>query len=414
MIDSTTLLLALAGQTLVFGVVLFLARRNTTDPTTGRADEVVAARLDGLDRTMQAHFQGMTTQGEQQRQALDATVAQMHEIRKETGERVTVLTAQVREQLDTMRRENEQRLEQMRQTVDEKLTGTLNTRITESFASVSERLEKVHAGLGEMQTLATGVGDLKKVMTNVRVRGTWGEYQLGALLEQFLTEQQFERNYRPREESREVVEFAIRFPGRNGDGSPVFLPVDSKFPIEDFARLVEASDTGDQELVHAARTALVRAVKACAKDIRDKYIHPPTTTDFGVLFLPTESLYAEVVREGGLVEELLRVYQVHLAGPTTLAALLTSFRVGFQSIAIEQRAGEIRDLLGVVRMEFRKFNEVIDKVEKNMLTATKALEDGRRRTRVMERSLKQIEMPDATRAAQLLAPELEEEPSETD
>jgi DNA recombination protein RmuC len=414
MIDSTTLFIALAGQALVLGAVLFLTRRNGSDQATGRTDEVVAARLDGLDRTMQAHFQGMNAQGEQQRQSLDATVAQMHEIRKETGERVTLLTTQVREQLDTMRRENEQRLEQMRQTVDEKLTGTLNTRITESFASVSERLEKVHAGLGEMQILATGVGDLKKVMTNVRVRGTWGEYQLSALLEQFLTEQQFERNYRPREDSREVVEFAIRFPGRNGDGSPVYLPVDSKFPIEDFARLIEASDTGDQEAVVVARSALVRAVKTCAKEIRNKYIHPPTTTDFGVLFLPTESLYAEIVREGGLVEELLRVYQVHLAGPTTLAALLTSFRVGFQSIAIEQRAGEIRDLLGVVRMEFRKFNEVIDKVEKNMLTATKALEDGRRRTRVMERSLKEIEMPGAARAAELLGAEAVEEADESE
>lgn len=373
MIDTTVLAIALAAQALLIGVILFVTRRTATPPSTAGTEAVVGARLDGLDRTMQTHFQAMTAQGEQQRQALDA-----------------------------MRREHEQRLEAMRQTVDEKLTQTLNTRITESFASVSERLEKVHAGLGEMQSLATGVGDLKKVMTNVRVRGTWGEYQLGALLEQFLTEQQFERNYHPRADAREVVEFAIRFPGRTGDGTPVFLPVDSKFPVEDFARLVEASETGDAEAVSAARSALVRAVKLCAKEIRDKYIHPPTTTDFGVLFLPTESLYAEVVREAGLIEELLRVHQVHLAGPTTLAALLTSFRVGFQSIAIEQRAGEIRDLLGVVRQEFRKFNEVIDKVERNMQTATKALEDGRRRTRAMERSLKQIELPDAARAAQLL------------
>lgn len=373
MIDSTVLIVALAGQALLIGIILFITRRNTTPPQTAGTDTVVSARLDGLDRTMQTHFQAMTAQGEQQRQALDA-----------------------------MRREHEQRLEAMRQTVDEKLTHTLNSRITESFASVSERLEAVHRGLGDMQQLAAGVGDLKKVMTNVRVRGTWGEYQLSALLEQFLTEPQFERNFRPRADSREVVEFAIRFPGRNGDGTPVFLPVDSKFPIEDFARLVEASETGDQDVVRVARAALVAAVKKSARDISEKYLVPPVTTDFGVLFLPTESLYAEVVREVGLVEELQQTYRIHLAGPTTLGALLTSFRVGFQSIVIEQRAGEIEVLLGLAKREFGKFNEVLDKAERQIDTVARSLKEGRRRTKAVERKLRDVETLDEAASVQMI------------
>ncbi|MDQ8170224.1 MAG: DNA recombination protein RmuC [Gemmatimonadota bacterium] len=373
MIDSTVLIVALAGQALIIGFILFITRRNTAPPQTGGTDTVVGARLDGLDRTMQTHFQAMTAQGEQQRQALDA-----------------------------MRREHEQRLEAMRQTVDEKLTHTLNSRITESFASVSERLEAVHRGLGDMQQLAAGVGDLKKVMTNVRVRGTWGEYQLSALLEQFLTEPQFERNFRPRPDSREVVEFAIRFPGRNGDGTPVYLPVDSKFPIEDFARLVEASETGDQDAVRVARAALVAAVKKSARDISEKYLVPPVTTDFGVLFLPTESLYAEVVREVGLVEDLQQSYRIHLAGPTTLGALLTSFRVGFQSIVIEQRAGEIEVLLGLAKREFGKFNEVLDKAERQIDTVARSLKEGRRRTKAVERKLREVETLDEAASIQML------------
>ena len=373
MIDATFLLIAFTGQALVIGLILFITRRPTNAPTTSSTDAVVSARLDGLDRTMQTHFQAMTSQGEQQRQALDA-----------------------------MRREHEQRLEAMRQTVDEKLTHTLNSRITESFAAVSERLEAVHRGLGDMQQLAAGVGDLKKVMTNVRVRGNWGEYQLSALLEQFLTEPQFERNFRPRPDSREVVEFAIRFPGRNGDGTPVYLPVDSKFPIEDFARLVEASETGDQEAVRVARAALVAAVKKCARDISEKYLVPPVTTDFGVLFLPTESLYAEVVREVGLVEELQQTYRIHLAGPTTLGALLTSFRVGFQSIVIEQRAGEIEILLGLAKREFGKFNEVLDKAERQIDTVARSLKEGRRRTKAVERKLREVETLDEAASIQML------------
>ena len=426
MIDQTTFLAVIAAQAvLLIVVILFAARRGTdsralldewagklqsglrqlNDDQQRAADNVARARLDGLGATLDTHFKGIATQSDQQRQVLESTVTQMHAIRKETDERITLLSAEVRQQLVQLRNENETKLEAMRQTVEEKLTGTLNTRISESFATVSDRLEAVQRGLGEMQSLAAGVGDLKKVMGNVRVRGTWGEYQLSALLEQFLTEDQFERNYCPRAESREVVEFAIKFPGRNGDGVPVFLPIDSKFPHEDFARLVEASEAGDQEMVRLSRVALLNAIKKSAKDISEKYIHPPATTDFGVLFLPTESLYAEAVREVGLVEELQRVYRVHLAGPTTLGALLTSFRVGFQSIAIEQRAGEIAKVLGVVKGEFQKFNTVLDKVERNLQTAGKAIASGRVRTRAMERTLRGIATLDGDRYALVLGVE---------
>lgn len=412
MSTPTILVLALLGQAVLLGaIVLFLSKRAKPDASSN-LDALVSARLEGLDRTVGAHFQAMTAQRDQQRQALESAVAQINEIRKETGERASALTTEVREQLDKMRKENEQRLEAMRHTVDEKLTGTLNTRITESFASVSERLEAVHRGLGDMQQLATGVGDLKKVMTNVRVRGTWGEYQLGALLEQFLTEQQFERNFRPREDSREVVEFAIRFPGRNGDGTPVYLPVDSKYPQEDFARLVVASEAGDLESVRIARAGLVAAIKKSARDISEKYLAPPVTTDFGVLFLPTESLYAEVVREMGLIEELQQTYRIHLAGPTTLGALLTSFRVGFQSIVIEQRAGEIETLLGLAKREFAKFNDVLDKADKQIDTVARTLKEGRTRTRAVERKLREVETLDEAVSMQQLGVVVETEDSD--
>lgn len=414
MIDSTFLLIAIAGQTLLVVAILLATRRSGNTPPAAMPDAAVSIRLEGMSQTMDAHFRAMTVQTEQQRQALDGTVAQIHAIRKETGDRVSALTTEVRGQLDKMRTENEQRLEVIRQTVDEKLTGTLNTRISESFASVSERLEAVHRGLGDMQQLAAGVGDLKRVMTNVRVRGTWGEYQLGALLEQFLTEQQFERNFRPRPDSREVVEFAIRFPGRSGDGTPVHLPVDSKFPIEDFTRLIEAAEIGDQEQVKAARAGLIQAVKRCAKDISEKYLAPPVTTDFGVLFLPTESLYAEVVREVGLLEELQQTHRIHLAGPTTLGALLTSFRVGFQSIVIEQRAGEIEALLGLAKREFAKFNEVLDKAERQVETVARSLKEGRRRTRAVERTLRDVETLDTPVAMESLEMALETGEDEED
>lgn len=310
---------------------------------------------------------------------------------------------QVAAQLKELREGNEKKLEEMRHTVDEKLQGTLENRLGESFKQVSERLEAVQRGLGEMQGLATGVGDLKRALMNVKSRGVFGEVQLAALLEQVLTPEQYVRNYRPRPGSGETVEFAVKFPGAFLDGEPVYLPIDAKFPQEDYQRLLAAYDAGDADAVRAVQAQLLAVVKKCAADIRDKYLNPPATTDFGVLFVPTEGLYAEVLRSAGTVEELQRTYRVHLAGPTTLQALLMSFRVGFRTLVIEKRSSEIWQMLGAVRNEFDKFGGVIDRLRNQLSAAANTVEETATRTRAMGRKLRGVEaLPDAD-AQKLLA-----------
>jgi DNA recombination protein RmuC len=298
----------------------------------------------------------------------------------------------VDERLREMREGNEKKLEQMRETVDEKLQSTLEKRIGESFKRVSEHLEAVHKGLGEMRNLADGVGDLKKVLTNVKARGTWGEIQLGAILEQILTDGQYDRNVETRPNSNERVEFAIRLPGPEDDPKAcVWLPVDAKFPQEDYLRLVEASEAGDSDAVKQAVTALSRAVVNSAKDIRDKYLDPPHTTDFAIMFVPTEGLYAEILRQAGLVEQLQRDCRVVVAGPTTLAAILSSLRMGFRTLAIEKRSSEVWKVLSAVKTEFGKFGGVLEKLGKQLDTAKKTVDDTGVRTRAMERKLRDVE-----------------------
>jgi len=310
--------------------------------------------------------------------------------REETGRAISSVREGVEQRLRDLQASNEHRLDEMRRTVDEKLHETLEKRLGESFRTVSVQLEAVHKGLGEMQTLATGVGDLKKVLSNVKVRGTWGEVQLGAILEQVLTADQFDRNVATRKGSRDVVEFAVRLPG-SGDGDVVYLPIDSKFPHEDYSRLVDAAEAGDGDAVLKASADLARAVKKSAQDIRDKYLDPPHTTDFALMFLPTEGLYAEVLRHGGLCEELQQTYRVVVAGPTTLSALLSSLRMGFRTLAIEKSASEVWRVLGAVRTEFGKFGGFLDKVKSQLATASKTLEEAGTRTRQMERRLKGFE-----------------------
>ncbi len=298
---------------------------------------------------------------------------------------------------------NEKKLEEMRRTVDEKLQDTLEKRLGESFKLVGDRLEAVHKGLGEMQTLATGVGDLKRVLTNVKVRGTWAEVQLGALLEQLLTPEQFARNVAVTPGSAERVEFAVRLPGpRDDPHAQVWLPIDSKFPQEDYLRLQAAAEKGDAEAVQAALDGLARAVRLAARDIRDKYVHPPATTDFAIMFLATEGLYAEVLRQPALVEELQRVFRVVVAGPTTLAAILSSLRMGFQTLAIEQRASEVWRILGAVKTEFGKFGAVLEKVKRQLHTASNTIDETGRRSRAMERRLEVVEQLPGAEAAQVL------------
>ena len=300
------------------------------------------------------------------------------------------LRATLTERLTEIQADTAKKLEEMRKTVDEKLHATLEQRLGESFKQVSDRLEQVHRGLGEMQTLASGVGDLKRVLTNVKARGTWGEVQLGTLIEQMLTPDQYEKNVRTVPGSNDLVEFAIKLPGKD-EGAPVWLPIDAKFPVEDYQRLMDAQDRVDVEQIEQACKALENRIKQEARTIRDKYIEPPHTTDFGIMFLPTEGLYAEVLRRPGLADSIQRDYRVIVSGPTTFAAVLNSLQMGFRTLAIEQRSSEIWILLGAVKTEFGKFGDVIDATQKKLEDASKHFEKVGQRTRAINRKLKDVE-----------------------
>jgi DNA recombination protein RmuC len=303
-----------------------------------------------------------------------------------------------------LQQSNEKKLDEMRRTVDEKLHDTLEKRLGESFKLVSDRLEAVHKGLGEMQSLAAGVGDLKRVLTNVKARGTWAEVQLGAILDQVLTADQYDKNVNVKPHTSERVEFAIRLPGsKNEPNSVIYLPIDSKFPQEDYARLQDAADKADPAAVQTASDALLRAIRASAKEISDKYVDPPQTTDFAIMFLATEGLYAEVLRQPSLVEELQQNFRVVIAGPTTLVAILSSLRVGFQTLAIEQRASEVWRVLAAVKTEFGKFADVLDKVRRQLNTASRTIDQTGVRTRAMERKLRSVEQLPESEALELLA-----------
>ncbi len=310
--------------------------------------------------------------------------------RKNMEEKLENIRKTMEVSLTNLQKDNNEKLEKMRVTVDEKLQGTLEKRLGESFKIVNDRLESVYKGLGEMQNLAQGVGDLKKVFTNVKSRGFWGEIQLGNILEQFLTKEQYECNVKTKPKSNDLVEFAIKLPGRN-DNEFVWLPVDSKFPIEDYSRLVDAEDLGDSSLVLESRKKLENSIKSFAKDISDKYIEPPFTTDFGIMFLPTESLYCEVLRNTGLCEFISQKYRIVVSGPTTFVALLNSLQMGFRTLAIEKRTSEVWQLLGVVKTEFAKFGDILDKTNKKLLEISSTMELASKKSRTIERKLKKVE-----------------------
>jgi DNA recombination protein RmuC len=338
-------------------------------------------------------------------QQLQQQVAELgHSVRLNLGEVRTTLEAR----LQSLQQGNEARLEQMRATVEEKLQSTLEARLGESFRIVSERLEQVHRGLGEMQTLATGVGDLKRVLTNVKTRGTFGEVQLAALLEQVLTVEQYATNVVTRPGSNERVEFAVRLPGR-GDGMPVWLPIDAKFPSEDYERLIAAHEAADAAAIDAAGRALEARIRGEARTLREKYVEPPHTTDFAILFLPTEGLFAEVMRRPGLSEALNRELRVVIAGPTTLFAMLNSLQMGFRTLALEKRSAEAWQVLGAVKTEFGKFGEVLATLKRQLATASNTIEQAETRTRQMDRRLKSVEALPAEQAARLLPPERAED-----
>lgn len=327
-------------------------------------------------------------------------VKQLQALTTSNEERMDKMREGVNGQLKAIQEDNGKKLEEMRKTVDEKLHETLEKRLGESFKLVSDRLEQVHKGLGEMQTLASGVGDLKRVLTNVKTRGTWGEIQLGNLLEQILTPDQYAQNVITIPGSNDRVEFAIKLPGRDKEGTIVWLPIDAKFPQEDYQRLLEAQEQANGVMAEEAGKALENRVKGEAKDIAAKYISVPHTTEFGILFLPTEGLYAEVLRRPGLFDVLLQEYKVIISGPTTLAALLSSLQMGFRTLAIERRSSEVWSLLGAVKTEFGKFGDLLDKTGKKLQEAGNSIDNASRRSRAIERKLKdvqelpQIEVPE--------------------
>jgi len=353
----------------------------------GREEQ--SAALSGFGESV---LRRMTQIASFQKSQLDTFAEQLKMLTQMNESKLEKLRETVEARLKSLQEENGAKLEQMRATVDEKLHATLEKRLGDSFQLVSERLELVHKGLGEMQGLAAGVGDLKKVLTNVKSRGTFGEIQLGALLEQVLTPEQYATNVATRPGSSERVEFAIRLPGRDpGDGGTVWLPLDAKFPQEDYLRLQEAQDQGNPEAVSEAGRQLERQVRLMATTIRDKYLEPPHTTDFGLMFLPTEGLYAEVLRRTGLCEGLQRDCRVIVAGPTTLAALLNSLQLGFRTLVIEKRSSDVWKLLGAVKTEFGKFGDILEKTKKKLDEASSSIESAAVRSRAIEKKLRTVQ-----------------------
>ncbi len=417
---TTEVLLAVLAVLAVINIILLVRSMNqkpSADATQTVREELRAGREESAGRSRELREEvsgslGKTAElltstvgqlGTTQKEQLESVTTQVRSLVESNQQRMDGLRATISEQLNEMRDANEKKLEEMRRTVDEKLQGTLEKRLGESFKLVSERLDAVHKGLGEMQNLATGVGDLKNVLTNVKVRGTWAEYQLEAILEQVLTPEQFDRNVATREGSSERVEFAIRLPGRGDNPEDcVWLPIDSKFPQEDYLRLAEAAREGDADSVAQSTKELLRSVTQSAKTISDKYLNPPRTTDFAVLYLPTEGLYAEVLRQPGLVSQLQQDHRVVVSGPTTIAALLNSLRLGFRSLAIEQQASEVWQVLAAVKAEFGKFGGVLDKVKKQLATASNTIDETQTRTRAMARKLREVEQLPAGESDELL------------
>ena len=342
-----------------------------------------------------------------QKSLSDTLSVQLQSLSESNARRMSEVRATLEAQLAQLQQTNSAKLDEMRQTVDEKLQTTLETRLGESFKQVADRLEQVHKGLGEMQTLAQGVGDLQRVLTNVKTRGMFGEVQLEALLEQVLTVEQYAKQVETKPRSNQRVDFAIRFPGRSADGAPVWLPVDAKFPRDDYERLLDAQDRADPAAADLAARALEARIRTEAKSISDSYLSPPHTTDFAILFLPIESLYAEVLRRPGLMDSLQRDYRVTLAGPTTLLAMLNSLHMGFRTLALEQQASEVWKVLGAVKTEFERYGVWVEKIREHVRKASDTLETAQTRTNQMRRALKVVEALPEAQAQALLPPAAE-------
>ena len=378
--------------------------------TTAQSSHAATVQqFDGMRRQLET--QGLVARDEQTRNlklfadSMNQTLARLTE---SNAARMGEVRATLEAKIKDLQADNGARLEEMRKTVDEKLHATLESRLSASFQQVSERLERVHQGLGEMQQLALGVGDLKRVLTNVKTRGTWGEVQLEMLLEQVLTPEQYAKNVETIAGSGARVEFALKLPGQVEGGAPVWMPIDAKFPKEQYERLLEAADRADAEGVAQAGRELERAVRGEARTISEKYVSPPHTTDFAILFLPTEGLYAEVMRRPGLADELQRLHRISIAGPSTLTALLNSLQMGFRTLALEKRSSEVWQVLGAVKTEFAKFGDVLAATKLTLERAAKNIESAETRSRQMARKLKSVEALPSEAAQLLLGPEIDQ------
>jgi DNA recombination protein RmuC len=371
----------LIGGGLLVAIIFLLTRPG------GGSDATLLSKIELLERAQEREERVLREEMARGREeGANAAKAQREELTKSLESVRSVVDLRLKQ----LQEDNSKQIDKMRATVDEKLQGTLEKRLGESFKLVSDRLEQVHQGLGAMQQLASDVGGLQKVLTNVRARGGWGEVQLGALLEQVLTPEQFARNVKTREESNENVEFAIKLPGEE-NGTPVWLPIDAKFPTEDYHRLLGAQEKGDLVAIDDAMKSLETQLRKCAKDICQKYINPPKTTDFALMFLPTEGLYAEAIRRVGLAEQVQRDCRVVFAGPTTLVALLNSLQMGFRTLAIQKRSSEVWNLLAGVKTEFGKFGETLSAVKEKIDQASRKMEDVDVRSRAITRKLRDVE-----------------------
>jgi len=381
MTETSYLILGLISGGLLVAVVFFLARRDS------KFSPLILSKIELLERAQEREEKVFRDELARNREE-NANAAKAQ--REELTASLESVRGIVDLRLQELQKDNAQQIERMRATVDEKLQGTLEKRLGESFKLVSERLEKVHQGLGAMQQLASDVGGLQRVLTNVKARGGWGEVQLGALLEQLLTSEQFDRNVQTRDESGERVDYAIKLPGE-GNGAAVWLPIDAKFPMEDYQRLITAQESGDSVLTDGAMKDLETQLRKSAKDICAKYINPPKTTDFALMFLPTEGLYAEAIRRVGLVEQVQRDCRVVFAGPTTLAALLNSLQMGFRTLAIQKRSSEVWNLLAGVKTEFAKFGDSLSKVKDKLDQAASDMDKVAVRSRAITKKLRDVE-----------------------
>ncbi|WP_377701590.1 DNA recombination protein RmuC [Pseudoduganella sp. UC29_71] len=413
-------LLALGALLLVLQILALLRGRSQ-----GGGHAELASHIERVEREVRMQLQATAQASRQEMgqtlsQSHAATVQQLDGMRRQievltesNARRLLEVRATLEVKMRELQTDNGARLEEMRKTVDEKLHATLEARLSASFQQVSERLERVHQGLGEMQLLAQGVGDLKRVLTNVKTRGTWGEVQLEMLLEQVLTPEQYAKNVETVAGSNARVEFALKLPGQVAGGAPVWMPIDAKFPKEQYERLLEAAERADAEGVATAGRELERAVRGEAKTIAEKYLAPPQTTDFAILFLPTEGLYAEVMRRPGLADELQRVNRVSIAGPSTLMALLNSLQMGFRTLALEKRSSEVWQVLGAVKTEFGKFGDVLAATKLTLEKAARNIETAEVRSRQMARKLKTVEALPSEASQLMLGPDTDHDAADS-